>query len=92
MPKAARLNDPHQCPSGVMGTLTANLGPMKVTIESSPAAVVGTIATPCFAGPNAVQNGSSKVTIGGRPAARVGDMTIHGSKITLGSTKVTIGG
>ena len=92
MPKAARLNDPHQCPSGVMGTLTSNVKPMKVTIQGSPAAVIGTIATPCFAGPNTVIKGSSTVMICGSPAARVDDMTAHGSIIKLGSSKVTIGG
>ncbi len=92
MPKAARLNDPHQCPSGVIGALVSNTAPMKVIIQGLPAAVVGTIATPCFAGPNSVIKGSTKVMICGSPAARVNDMTAHGSKITMGSSKVTIGG
>lgn len=92
MPKAARVNDQHQCPSGVIGTLLPNLAPMKVMIQGLPAAVVTTPATPCAPGPNMVQSGSSKVKICGMKAARVTDMTAHGSTIIKGSSKVTIGG
>jgi uncharacterized Zn-binding protein involved in type VI secretion len=90
MPIAARVGDTHVCPSGVPGKLLPK--PQKVTIGNQIAATVTTPATPCAGGPNAVAVGSSKVTIGGQPAARVGDTTLHGSKITTGFAKVTIGG
>jgi uncharacterized Zn-binding protein involved in type VI secretion len=90
MPIAARVGDTHVCPSGVPGTLLPK--PTKVVIGGQPAATVTTPATPCAGGPNMVAFGSTKVTIGGLAAARVGDKTAHGSAITTGCTKVTIGG
>jgi uncharacterized Zn-binding protein involved in type VI secretion len=90
MPPAARIGDQHQCPNGVIGVLLPK--PSKVLIESKPAATITTPATPCFPGPNMVVKGSSKVLIGGLPAARVGDTTAHGSIIIVGATKVIIGG
>ncbi len=90
MPLAARVGDQHQCPNGVMGVLLPK--PCKVMIEKKPAATVQTPATPCFPGPNMVVKGSTKVMIGGLPAARVGDATAHGSIIMIGATKVMIGG
>jgi uncharacterized Zn-binding protein involved in type VI secretion len=36
--------------------------------------------------------GSATVLIGGTPAARVGDTTVHGGIITLGFPTVMIGG
>ena len=92
MPKAARVTDQHQCPSGVIGVLLPNLAPMKVLIQGLPAAVVTTPATPCAPGLNMVQSGSSKVKICNMKAARVMDATAHGSKIIKGASKVTIGG
>jgi uncharacterized Zn-binding protein involved in type VI secretion len=90
VPIAARFGDIHTCPSGVQGTLM--LKQTKVTIGKQFAATVETPATPCAGGPNKVISGSSKVTIGGFAAARVGDKTAHGSAITTGYAKVTIGG
>jgi len=49
-------------------------------IDNQPAAVVGSMTQPCIlpscvpAGPGVVAMGSPTVTIGGMPAARVGDM------------------
>jgi uncharacterized Zn-binding protein involved in type VI secretion len=56
---------------------------MTVMINSMPAAVVGSMSTPCTLpscvpnGPGVITMGSTKVIIGGRPAARVNDMTSH---------------
>jgi uncharacterized Zn-binding protein involved in type VI secretion len=90
MPVAARIGDTHVCPSGVPGKLLPK--PTKVTIGKQLAATVDTPATPCAGGPNKVIIGSRKVTIGGLAAARIGDKTAHGSVITTGYSKVTIGG
>src|SRR6266511_4415042 len=56
-----------------------------VVIQGQPAAVVGSISTPCSlpscvpAGPGMISMGSMKVMIQGGPAARVNDMTAHAS-------------
>jgi uncharacterized Zn-binding protein involved in type VI secretion len=39
-----------------------------------------------------VAKGSATVFIAGMPAARLGDSTVHGGVITLGSPTVVIGG
>jgi uncharacterized Zn-binding protein involved in type VI secretion len=62
-----------------------------VLIDGMPAAVVGSICT-CVGPPDAVAKGSSSVFIGGMPAARIGDQTVHGGVIVVGSPTVNIGG
>jgi uncharacterized Zn-binding protein involved in type VI secretion len=61
-----------------------------VLIGHMPASVVGDIAT-CVGPPDTIQQGSMTVTIGGKPAARMGDPTAHGGAITLGCPTVLIG-
>ncbi len=41
---------------------------------------------------DSIVKGSSSVYIGGKPAARLGDLTLHGGTITSGCTSVQIGG
>jgi uncharacterized Zn-binding protein involved in type VI secretion len=91
MQPAARATDTHVCPNGVPGVLLPPVGaPSIVKIGGLLAAYVTTPATPCFAGPNTVVKGSSKVKINGMPAARITDKTAHGSTITTGFPKVMI--
>lgn len=91
MPPAARATDTHICPNGVPGVLLPPVGaPSIVKIGGLLAAYVSTPATPCAPGPNMVAKGSSKVKINGMPAARIGDMTAHGSTITTGFMTVMI--
>jgi len=45
----------------------------------------------CVGPPDAVAMGSFTVMIGGMPAARLGDMTVHGGTITVGCPTVMIG-
>jgi uncharacterized Zn-binding protein involved in type VI secretion len=91
MPPAARATDTHICPNGIPGVLLPPVGaPSIVKIGGLLAAYVTTPATPCTAGPNTVIKGSSKVKINGMPAARIGDMTAHGSTITSGFMTVMI--
>jgi uncharacterized Zn-binding protein involved in type VI secretion len=56
-----------------------------------PASVVGDMLV-CVGPPDSLVKGSATVTIGGRPAARVGDTTAHGGAIVLGCFTVMIGG
>jgi uncharacterized Zn-binding protein involved in type VI secretion len=44
----------------------------------------------CVGPPDTIAMGSSKVMIGGMPAARMGDQTAHGGVITLGYPMVQI--
>jgi uncharacterized Zn-binding protein involved in type VI secretion len=95
MPPAARVTDMHTCPMSdgpkphVGGPVTT--GVPTVLIDGLVAAVVGSVCT-CVGPPDAVLKGSMSVFIGGQPAARVGDKTVHGGVITLGSLTVDIGG
>ncbi len=45
-----------------------------------PAATVGDMCT-CVGPPDSIVMGSTKVMIGGKPAARMGDSTAHGGTI-----------
>lgn len=93
---AARLGDMHTCPmvTGVVphvgGPILPPCVPM-VLIGNQPAAVVGDPCT-CVGPPDAIAMGSATVLIGGRMAARMGDLTVHGGVITVGCPTVLIGG
>jgi uncharacterized Zn-binding protein involved in type VI secretion len=55
-----------------------------------PAARVGDMAT-CASAPDTIMMGSLGVFIGGPPAARMLDTTMHGGKIVVGCPTVLIG-
>ena len=94
---AARVTDLHVCPMvtvlvpHVGGPILPAGAVLNVLIGSLPAAVAGTMCT-CVGPPDAIAMGSSSVFIGGRPAARMGDTTVHGGKIVFGLPTVLIGG
>ncbi len=44
----------------------------------------------CVGPPDSIVMGSTKVMIGGRPAARMGDQTAHGGVIVVGNPMVMI--
>jgi uncharacterized Zn-binding protein involved in type VI secretion len=46
----------------------------------------------CAGPPDSIIIGSATVLIGGKPAARMGDITAHGGQIILGCPTVIIGG
>ena len=46
----------------------------------------------CVGPPDAIAKGSTTVMIGGKPAARMGDPTVHGGSIVMGCPTVIIGG
>lgn len=99
MPPAARLTDFHSCPMVTpavppiphVGGPISGPGEPTVMIEKMPAAKVGDMLV-CVGPPDSIVKGSSSVTIGGVPAARMGDQTAHGGQIMLGAFTVMIGG
>ena len=96
---AARLGDMHTCPMVTPGTPPVPHvgGPIlppccpTVMIEFMPAARVGDMAL-CVGPPDTIAKGSVSVTIGGQPAARLGDLTVHGGVIVQSALTVDIGG
>ncbi len=95
---AARIGDMHVCPMVTPGTPPVPhvggpvMGPgvANVLICGVPAAVLGEMCT-CVGPPDTIIMGSSGVLIGGRPAARMGDVTAHGGSIIIGAPTVLIG-
>ena len=94
MPPAARITDMHTCPM-VTGVVPHVGGPIlppgvpTVLIAGLPAATLGSKCT-CVGPPDTIIMGSTKVMIGGKPAARMGDPTAHGGVIVLGAPTVMI--
>jgi uncharacterized Zn-binding protein involved in type VI secretion len=99
MPPAARLTDPHTCPTQTPGTPPiphvggpiVGPGSPTVLIGGLPAALVGDTCV-CVGPPDSIIKGSATVLIGGKPAARMGDSTAHGGTIAAGYLSVMIGG
>jgi uncharacterized Zn-binding protein involved in type VI secretion len=85
----------HTCPlvtppPHVGGPITGPCVPT-VLIGNLPAAVIGDLCV-CVGPPDSIVVGSTTVVIGGRPAARQGDLTAHGGVIVGGFPTVIIGG
>lgn len=97
MPSAARISDMHTCPLVNPGPVPHVGGPVTgpgagtVFIGNMIAAVVGDILV-CTGPPDTIVKGSTTVFIGGKPAARQGDLTAHGGVIIGGLPTVQIGG
>jgi len=95
MPPAARLTDMHTCPM-VTGIVPHVGGPIippcepTVLINMLPAARVSDMLT-CVGPPDTIAIGSPTVLIGNMMAARLGDPTVHGGVIVVGSPNVMIG-
>lgn len=93
---AARTIDMHVCPmvTGIVPHVGGPILPLgavpNVIIGGSFAAVMGTACT-CAGPPDTIMMGSGTVYIGGRMAARMGDMTAHGGSIIMGCATVLIG-
>ena len=94
---AARVGDLHVCPMVTPGVppIPHVGGPIlppgcpTVLVAGMPAACVGDMCL-CTGPPDVVAMGSTKVMIGGKPAARMGDTTAHGGTIVLGAPTVLI--
>ena len=97
MPPAARVGDNHVCPMVTPPAPPHVGGPIlppgvpNVLIGGVFAATVGSMCT-CVGPPDVIVKGSMTVTIGGKPAARMGDTTAHGGSIVMGAPNVMIGG
>ena len=87
MPAAARLTDTHDCPFG--GGPVDAPGDETVWIEGKPAARK-TDNCNCI-GSDEITEGCPTVLIGNLRAARVGDPTARGGKISSGARTVEIG-
>ena len=95
---AARIGDLHVCPMVTpavppvphVGGPIMGPGCPTVLIGSMPAAVMGDMCT-CIGPPSTIVLGSMGVFIGGKPAARMSDMTAHGGLVTVGLPTVLIG-
>ena len=96
MAAAATTADTHTCPlanpngSPHTGGKILPPGIPTVKIGGNPAATVGS-ACMCSGPPDSILKGSSTVFINGIAAARLGDSTLHGGKITSGCGTVNIG-
>jgi uncharacterized Zn-binding protein involved in type VI secretion len=86
----------HACPVVGPGNVPHTGGPVPpreatVFIGCQPAARKGDKVV-CVGPEDEITEGSSTVKIEGKPAARLGDRTAHGGKVTAGHPKVKIGG
>lgn len=98
MKPAARIGDMHMCPMVTPGTppIPHVGGPIigpgcpTVLICNMPAATMGDMCM-CVGPPDTIILGSTGVFIGGKMAARMGDMCAHGGMITMGAPTVLIG-
>jgi uncharacterized Zn-binding protein involved in type VI secretion len=96
MPLAARVTDFHSCPASsgpdphVGGPILPPCSP-NVQTNSLPQARA-TDRAMCAGPVDFIVVGSSSVTVNDLPAARMGDPTMHGGAIAIGSSNVEIGG
>ena len=95
MPPAARVTDMHTCPMVTVlvphvGGPILPPGAPTVLIDFLPAATVTNMLT-CVGPPDVILMGSLGVMINYLPAARMGDPTVHGGVIILGSPTCIIG-
>ena len=91
---AARIGDMHVCPMST-GSVPHVGGPVvmaapNVLTGGMPQACIGDLLT-CCGPPDVVASGAFTVLINGRPAARLGDSTVHGGVIVMGMPTVLIG-
>jgi uncharacterized Zn-binding protein involved in type VI secretion len=89
MQPAAREGDDHSCPKHISGPIEGPCFP-RVLIAGKAAARVGDAAS-CDGLPDVITNGAALVMMGGVPAARRGDRTLHRGVIMTGCDTVLIG-
>jgi uncharacterized Zn-binding protein involved in type VI secretion len=92
--QASRIGDGHTCPKRepephVGGPIFT--GCSTVTIERLAAARAGDSAN-CSCATDVIAEGAATVWIGGMPAARLGERSVHGGRIVGGAKTVFIGG
>ncbi len=93
---SARVGDDHSCPM-MQGTVPHVGGPILPPCHPTTTSGGASMARlgdklQCKGGPpDFIVTGSATVTVGGKPAARKGDKTMHGGVVTAGFAKVLIG-
>lgn len=95
MPPAARITDMHTCPMVSPGPVPHVGGPVikgqpNVLTVMMPQARVSDQCV-CVGPPDVIAKGSLTVLVGSMPAARIGDLTVHGGTIVTGAPTVLIG-
>jgi uncharacterized Zn-binding protein involved in type VI secretion len=98
-PPAARSTDMHVCPMVTPGVPPIPhvggpiLPPCSVNVLTVklPQARVTDMCT-CVGPPDTIAKGSATVMVNKLPAARIGDLTMHGGSIIMGAPTVLIGG
>lgn len=95
MQPAARITDMHVCPLVDPGPKPHVGGPVAAGSQD---VMIGHLAAArvsdpciCTGPPDTIAMGSTTVMINGKPAARMGDMTVHGGSIVKGEPTVLIG-
>jgi uncharacterized Zn-binding protein involved in type VI secretion len=96
MPPAARVTDMHTCP--MVTVLVPHVGgpiipPCSLNVITGflPQARVTDMCV-CVGPPDMIVKGSMTVFVNNLPAARMGDLTVHGGVIITGLPTVMIGG
>jgi uncharacterized Zn-binding protein involved in type VI secretion len=95
MPPAARITDMHTCPMvtvlvpHVGGPIIPPCCPTVLTGGLPQARVTDMLI--CVGPTDMIAKGSAGVFVGGLPAARIGDPTVHGGVIVVGLPTVIIG-
>lgn len=96
MSAAARVLDPHTCPLSTpvphVGGVVQGPGVPTVLIGHQVAATQGTSCACALGLSNTVVGGSTTVQISSKAAARLGDRTAHGGRVSAGCPTVLIGG
>ena len=80
---AARVGDMHVCPMQTPGVPPIPHVGGPILPPGVPLVLIG-------GPPDTIMVGSTKVLIGGKPAARLGDSSAHGGKIAVGAPTVLI--
>jgi uncharacterized Zn-binding protein involved in type VI secretion len=96
---AARVTDMHLCPMVTPGVPPIPHVGGPILPPCSPTVIIGglfaarvTDKALCVGPPDMIVKGSMTVLINSLPAARVGDMTVHGGTIMIGMLTVLVGG
>ena len=96
MPPAARVTDMHVCP--MVTVLVPHVGgpiipPCSINVITGflPQARVTDMCV-CVGPPDMIVKGSLSVFVNNLPAARIGDITVHGGNVVTGFPTVLIGG
>jgi uncharacterized Zn-binding protein involved in type VI secretion len=87
---AARVGDPHTCPTHTGGDVMPEGAP-KVLFGNKAAARIGDTCACSNSTPDAIIKGAMPVRVFKKPAAREADLTAHNGQITTGCQTVLIG-